>query len=239
MKSIPILIHTHSEYSFLWPAAIPLLEKYANGYTIIWCCDSILNFKIPEMWTIYLYSNDEPWSYRIKGCLDKIDTEYLIYLNEDMLLIDNLSEEKIESCLEFMKINRCEFLMSYLWNNRQGAFTTNYKDYIFVKMFSHYIHPAIWKKSLLYEMCSLRLNTNENETPQCYEITSQRNCYGIYNTKYKTELSTRSLFFPHMHAIFQGKWTFNRYPCLKALVESYGIDTSIRKIDDTWMIEYL
>ena len=235
---IPIIIHTHSEYSFLWPAAIPLLEKYAKGFPIVWCCDSLLDFKLPDSWTLYTYSKEAPWSERIKGCLQTIDSDYVIYLNEDMLLIDTLSEEKIEHCLEFMRTNNSEFVMSFVWNNRPGYINSKYKDYVFVKMFSHYIHPAIWKKTLLNELCSLKLNTNENESPQTYNITSKRNCYGLAHTKFQTELSTRSLFFPHMHAIYQGKWTFYRYPYLKALLESYGIDTTKRQVDDTWMVEY-
>jgi hypothetical protein len=78
--TIPILVYTHSEYSFLWKAAKPLLEKYAKGFQIIWCCDSLLDYKIPDSWKLYTYDPSLIWSDRVKGCLETIDSEYLIYI---------------------------------------------------------------------------------------------------------------------------------------------------------------
>ena len=66
---IPILVYTHSEYSFLWKAAIPLLERYAKGFQIIWCCDSLLDYKLPDSWTLYTYDPSLSWSFRVKACL--------------------------------------------------------------------------------------------------------------------------------------------------------------------------
>ena len=233
---IPILLYTHSDYSFLWKAAIPLLEKYAKEFHIIWCCDSLLEYKIPDSWTLYTYDPSLPWGYRVKGCLETIDSEYLIYIQEDWLLIDSIIPEKIEHCLEFMKELECEFLMSYPNNIRDGIYISKYENYFFVKIFSHYFQPAIWKKTLLNELCTLGIPLNENETEKCFNISKDRNCFALLNTCQPNYMSTRAFFFPHIHAIVQGKWTFFKYPCLKALVEAYGIDTSTREINTTWTL---
>jgi len=155
-----------------------------------------------------------------------------------MLLIDSINRERIEHCLEFMKEVDCQFLMSYPNNVRDGAYGTKYKDYIFVKIFSHYFQPGIWKKSLLHEICSLNVPLSENESELCFSITKFKNCFAALNMLHDKDMSTRSFFFPHMHSIYQGKWTFFKYPCLKALVEAYGIDTSTRAIDTTWIPEF-
>jgi len=232
---IPIIVYTHSEYSFLWKAAIPLLEKYAKDFQIIWCCDSLLDYKLHPSWKLYSYDTSLSWGYRVKGCLETIESEYVLYIQEDWLLIDSIDSEKIEHCLEFMKDANCEFLMSYPNNVDPVAYTSKYDNYIFVKIFSHYFQPGIWKKSLLHELCSLNVGLSEYETEKCFSITKSRNCFATFNEKYENDLSIRSFFFPHMHAIFQGKWTFLKYPCLKALVEAYGIDTSTREIDRSWI----
>ena len=232
---VPILLYTHSEYSFLWKATIPLLERYAKDFHIIWCCDSLLDFKIPDTWTLYTYDPSLTWGYRVKGCLETIQSDYVLYVQEDCLLIDKIQPDRIEHCLEFMKHVDCEFLMSYPNNLRESILTSKYENYIFIKIFSHYMQPGIWKKSLLHEICSLNVPLNENETEKCFSITKTRNCYATYNIQHKKDMSTRSLFFPHMHSIYQGKWTFFKYPCLKALVEAYGIDTTTRSIDTTWI----
>lgn len=232
---IPILVYTHSEYSFLWKAAIPLLEKYAKGFQIIWCCDSLLDYKLPNSWILYTYDTSLSWGFRVKGCLETINSEYVLYIQEDWLLIDYMDSEKIENCIEFMNINDCEFLMSYPNNIREEAYTSKYENYVFIKIFSHYFQPGIWKKSLLHELCALNGGIHEYESEKYFSISKSRNCFSTYNVRHTKDLSTRSLFFPHMHAIFQGKWTFFKYPCLKALVEAYGIDTSTRETDISWI----
>jgi hypothetical protein len=236
---IPILVYTHSEYSFLWKAAIPLLERYAKDFEIIWCCDSLLDFKLPSDWKVYIYDPLLSWGYRVKGCLETITSDYVLYIQEDWLLIDSISKERIEHCLEFMKEIECEFLMSYPWNNLEGTYASEkYDDYVFIKMFSHYFQPGIWKKSLLYELSSLNISISEYESEKCFKITKDRNCYGVFHLKNDKHLTTRSFFFPHMHSIVQGNWTFLKYPCLKALVEAYGIDTTSRGIDLSWTPEF-
>ena len=235
---IPILLYTHSEYSFLWKAAIPLLEKYAKGFHIIWCCDSLLDYTLPDSWTLYIYDPSLPWGYRVRDCLETIESEYLIYIQEDWLLIDSMDPEKISCCLNFMRKFNCEFLMSYPHNTLDDIYEFEYEHYIFIRIFSHYFQPGIWKKSLLNEICSLGTALNQNENENCFNLSKDRNCFALYNTLHTNDMSTRSFFFPHMHAIFQGKWTFFKYPCLKALVEAYGIDTSTRGIDITWITEF-
>lgn len=236
---IPILVYTHSEYSFLWKAAIPLLTQYAKGFEIIWCCDSLAGFVLPPTWRLYTYGPSLVWSERIKGCLETIDSEYLIYLQEDWLLIDNLDSERIKFCLEFMKAYDSEFFMSFPYNIvDSNNIYFEFESYRIVSIFSHYMQPAIWKKSLLYELSSLKIALSEYESEKCYSITKSRNCLGIYDTLFEKDMTTRSFFFPHMHAMYQGKWAFLRYPTLKALVESYGIDTTTRRVDTEWLINY-
>ena len=232
---IPILVYTHSDYSFLWKAAIPLLTQYAKGFEIIWCCDSA-DVALPPTWRLYTYDPSLIWSERLKGCLETIDSEYLIYLQEDCLLIDDLDSDKIDFCIEFMKEHNSEFFMSS--QNNSTDFYYDFESYRIVSMFSHYMQPAIWKKSLLYELSSLNIALNENESEKCYSITKSRNCLGIYDTLFEKDLTTRSFFFPHMHAISRGKWTFLKYPTLKALVEAYGIDTTTRGVDTEWIVNY-
>lgn len=236
--TIPILVYTHSEYSFLWKATIPLLEKYAKDFQIIWCCDSLLEYKLPSNWTLYTYDPLLSWGYRVKGCLETIQSDYLLYIQEDWLLIDSLDKERIEYCIKFMKFFKCEFLMSYPNNVREGGIGSEYENYVFLKIFSHYFQPAIWKKSLLHEICSLNTSLKDNESELCFSITKSRNCCAMYNTLHDNHRTTRSFFFPHMHAIVEGKWTFLKYPCLKSLIEAYGIDTTTRGIDTKWTIPF-
>ena len=64
---------------------------------------------------------------------------------------------------------------------------------------------------------------------------STKNCWSVQNRETVLSLrTTNSLFFPHMHALSQGLWNFTKYPTLKLLLESYGVDTSTRGTHSWW-----
>ena len=239
-SKISILLYSHSDYSFLWKATIPLLVKYASEMKIYFLCDSTANFEIPESWTTILYDpTTTVWSERINIALNLLPSEYIVYLQEDWLLIEPLKLDVFEYLLEFMECKDSEFLMSYAWDNTNtDDISTIYDGYILQPMpHGHLMHPAIWKKSLLEKICEKPL-TLKNYEGSTRDLTRDHNCYCVTNTNNYIGLITKSLFFPHYHALNGGRWVFKRFPELQELLESYGIDTSIREIETEWMKGY-
>ena len=238
MNSISILVYTHSDYSFLWKASIPLLEKYASKFQIHWCCDKLLDFTLPASWKLHTYDPNLVWSGRLRECVKSIPDEYILYSQEDMLLIDNVEESKVTYLLNFMKDKRCEFLMGGIRQMiASEEIPTPYEDYVLQRIHGHWMQPSIWKKTLLERIVAHDMTIRENELGVAYELTKQAICYAIVNKRFH-EQSTRTLYFPHMHSINGGKWTFLKYPVLKSLVEMCGIDTSTRGVDTKWLIDY-
>jgi hypothetical protein len=236
-KELSFVVYTHSEYSFLWKAFIPLLEKYAPEFQVYWCCDKLLDFKLPSSWIIHIYDTSLNWSYRIKDCVEKINTDYLIYLQEDWLLIDKVEESKIKYILEFMKSRQCEFVMAGIRQKiASEPISTIYENYVFQRINGHWMQPAIWSKSLFEKLVNIDIPIKEYELGAAYVLTKTAVCYSLTNNGFQ-EQSTRALYYPHMHAIVGGKWTFLKYPVLKALVETFGIDTKTRDVDTKWLIK--
>jgi hypothetical protein len=202
------------------------------------CCDSILDFKLPSNFIPVFYNDKVNWSFRIKEALKIMNYEYVLYLQEDWLLIDNMCPDKISYLTLFMKEKGCEFLMSDIRQRWiESPIPTIYEDYEFQRINGHWMQPAIWKKTLLDRIVENDIAMKDYELKEAYEITKSVICYAIRNVRFK-EVSTRTLYFPHMHSIVGGNWTFIKYPTLKALVESYGIDTSRRGVDKTWILDY-
>jgi hypothetical protein len=237
---IPIVLYTHSEYSFLWRATIPLLERYAAGFKIYWVTNDMADFSVPASLTVRYYSESLPWSFRILPTLKEIAGDYVMYLQEDWLLINHLPKERLANFVEFMQEVSCEFLMSYPFPWIDTPYFIELGDVHAYSMPCHYMQPAIWKKSLLEELCCEPRTIKEYENQECYEITSGRNCLGVINRDYKVKKchTTSSPLFPYMHAIIKGEWTFLRYPALKALVEAYGVETKGRGINTDWFVEF-
>lgn len=138
-----------------------------------------------------------------------------------------------------MKDNSIDFMMSYTYNGEIGEFKgkSKYDNYEFRKITCHYMQPAIWEKRLFMKILNLDIPLSIAESSLPVSITRNANCYAIKYTM-SPDVSIPTLYFPHMHAIFNGQWTFIRYPQLKALVESYGIDTSTREITHGWITTY-
>jgi hypothetical protein len=237
---IPIILHTHSDYSDVWKITIPLLEKYASNYTIYWCSDSILDFKLPYNFIFIKYDNCLNWSSRFKDCVDLFDSEYFLYIHEDWLLIDYIDTNIINYLLDFMFKNKVDFLMSYIRDNglpeykNQIPIPSIYDGYEFRKIIGHYLQPAIWNKNLFKKIIALNVTMNNGELKIVNDITESANCYGIIWTKTQHR-STTTLYFKHIHSIHGGKWLLIKYPYkLLPLLESYGIDYRIRGISPNW-----
>jgi hypothetical protein len=101
----------------------------------------------------------------------------------------------------------------------------------------HFFQPAIWNKKLFMKILDLDISLKNYEEDIVNNITENAKCYSIIYT-ITNDVSIPTLYFPHMHAINKGKWTFIKYPCLKALIEEYDIDTSSRGIDTTWLTNF-
>jgi len=240
-KEIPIVLHTNLEYSFLWKATIPLLQRYASGFTIYWITDSLGDYVLPENFIVRTYEPSTPWSSRIHPVLKEIQQDYVIFLLEDWLLIDHLSPERLYIMTQIMDLTGCKLLMSYAcptWGEYSTVSRAKFQNMEFYQQPRHYFQPALWKKELLEEVLSVPFKLSECETDYCNSITSKEVCMGVHDIDYPGYYSITSPLFPHMHAIVGGKWTFKKYPTLKVLLESFGIDTTTRGIDNTWTLEF-
>jgi len=234
---IPILLYTHSEYSFIWNATISLLEKYAPNYEIYWFSDSLVNYVLPANFKFCIYDPKVNWSLRLRKHVDAINSDYFIYLHEDWLLTDTLDKEKVRYLVNYMKDKAIEFMMSYPRGRLEHIDKSIYDGYDFFKIEGHYFQPAIWNKHLFMKILHLDIPLRDCESGIVNNITERAICYSIIYTNGR-DVSIPTLYFPHMHAINNGKWTFIRYPQLKSLVESYGIDTTTRGISNEWITEY-
>lgn len=235
---IPIILHTHSEYSFLWNVAIQLLQKHVPfGYKIYWFSDTLLDFTLPENFIFCKYDPKLVWSARFGTYIEMIDSDYILYIQEDWLLTYNIDSEKVEYILKYMRDNSIDFIMSYSRGHEQFIEKSEYENYDFIKIRGHYFQPAIWSKELFTKIINLNIQMNQNESGAAFDITVNSNCYCIRYTKSR-DVSIPTFYFPHMHAICAGKWTFIRYPQLKEMVESYGIDTTTRGVCTNWITDY-
>lgn len=246
-SKISILIYTHSDYSFIWPALIGQVEKYVDKDIEIHflyndTIDNIVLHQIPDHWLKHVYNDQLIWTKRVHSVLYEIKTEYILFLHEDWIPIGSVSKKLLEQMCDVMTHNNWDYLLSYshfsVTDNQPGIFT-GYDDYYFYKSDSHIFQPAIWKHSVFEEFSRVLNKTkHQNEDQECLSFMRNKNTYEVQNVKtvrqYRT---TNSLIFPHIHALAEGLWTFTKYPSLKELLGGYGIDTDTRGIHTWWELD--
>jgi hypothetical protein len=246
-EEVPILVYTHSEYSFMWDAMIPLLKKHAKDIEIHWLYEknadkTLIEKYLPNDWIKHEYDESDIWTKRVGKCLENINSEYILFLHEDWLPIGDLSKDILKHMVYFMKSVNCGFLLSYSHIstvNRGINVYSGIGDYYFYPEQNHIFQPAIWKKSVFQDFCNiLNKSKHENEDNDCLNFMGARNCWSVQNSKTVTTLrTTNSLFYPHMHALSEGLWNFKKYPSLKQFLESFGINTETRGIHTWWELD--
>jgi hypothetical protein len=247
MTKISILVYTHSEYSFMWKPMCELLKKYATNIDIHWLFEEtadprVVDSHVPLEWYKHTYSENLVWTKRVLKGLCEIKDDYVLFLHEDWLPINNIKLDVLNKMTAFMENERCGFLLSYSHISRtstQPGVYTGFKDYYFYSEDNHIFQPAIWNKKVFAEFCYvLNKSKHQNEDTDCLNFMRGKNCWSVQNRETVTTLrTTNSLLFPHMHALSEGLWNFTKYPTLKTFLESFGVDTSTRGIHTWWELD--
>jgi hypothetical protein len=247
MTAVPILVYTHSEYSFLWDAMVPLLKLYASEVPIYWLTndstpDELRQKYIPNTWNYLTYNEHDIWTTRVATGLNSIKEDYVLFLHEDWLPVGKIEPKILSDMTKFMKNQNCGYLLSYSHYSKtdiQEGIESGYQDYLFFYETDHIFQPAIWKKSVFLQYCTvLKKSKHENEDMESRLFMKEHNCWSVQNKKtVRTLRTTNSLFFPHMHALSEGLWNFTKYPTLETFLQSFGIDTKTRGVHSWWELD--
>jgi hypothetical protein len=118
INKVPILIYTHSEYSFLWKAMIPLMEEHAFDSEVHFCYDKsapaeLIKNMVPSRWILHTYDESMVWTDRVLKALNEMNSEYILFLHEDWLPIAKIDLSILSNMAEFMKSRNIGFLNSH------------------------------------------------------------------------------------------------------------------------------
>jgi hypothetical protein len=254
----PILIYTHSDYSFIWPALIGQFEKYVKNIEVHFGYNNTLldisDYNIPSNWILHTYEDTSIWTDRVNQILKQFESKYVLFIHEDWIPTNYVRGSVIDDMTEFMDEFSCGFLLSYInpghpriserlhdpSATKEFGIKSKYDEYYFYKEDSHIFQPAIWKKSVFEEFTEkLKKTKHQNEDQECLAFMRNKNTYSIQCEKdIIHKRTTTSLFFPHMHSLSEGLWNFGKYASLKELLNSYGVDTDSRGIHTWWALDW-
>lgn len=255
--TVAVLIYTHSEYSFFWPVMVGQFAKHNIDCRIHLLTDAstpphLFSDVIPTSWIIHTYDPLLIWTERVKKALKELDEDYVLFLHEDWIPVGPISMERLKEIASFMEENNIGFMLSYhnfgcplncthtrLPDKVKQFSDTKDQAYKYQNEPHHIFQPAMYKRTtfLLYtEMC--KKTKHQNEDLESLFFWSLQNCWSVQNMETQYSIRTmNSYMFPHIHALSEGKWNLTKYPTLKGLLESYGLETESRGDHPWWELD--
>ena len=232
-----IFLYSHSDYSDIWNLTFGQIYKHIDldEVSIIFCVNKLNNYNIDNRIKVVYYDDSQIYSDRILNNIMNLNYEYILFLHEDWVIINDFSNMYILDIMNFMKKNNILHIRSY---KNYGKSNIN-PDIFNIKLnisnipvpTTHFIsiQPGLWEKKMLIELYS-----NKSDKPNILEEKTNNN---IFINKYKNcfyfetiNIAENSKMFPHIHTIAYGRWALcnDYYNKLETLLLYYNINIKIR-----------
>lgn len=184
MKNTSVVVSSCDKYRYLWDIQLKLFEKYWGGcpYTIYMVSEtsdlpnnSYGNLKLENFKSNISPTGPGDWSTNLVKLLKTIDSEYIIYLQEDYVFIREVDQSKVEKLLTYAQennINYIRFHTSPPGNGQSVQISDNLaiKEILLGTQWRNSLMLSIWKRETLLSM----LESNLGITPWSFEHHSER-----------------------------------------------------------------
>lgn len=236
MKNLALFTWTNKEYEDVFPAYFGNVEKYfpqiEKSYVAINELSEVISDNHLQL------VNEEKYSYaeRVLGCLENIEEEYILYMQEDFILYDAVVSEEINKCFEYLKTGEtsCVKLIRSGSDSLNDQVSNNiYRSCDFLSA----VHQAtLWNKSHFARV----IESLNPKTLRDFEINGNASRtmkeLGYQSVFYFDESSSPrgghfdSKVFPYIAtALIKTKWNTEEYLLeITKLSEDYKIDLSER-----------
>lgn len=215
MENLTIFTYTHSNARNLHAPYFGRLSQHFPHETGLILCDIPVDH---PTFRCHMYENWQPfWQQMVDG-LNKVETEFVLYMQEDYILYEAVNTAYIERCVEKMQENWHIGFWRLIWS---GMPEEDFRYYglspaIVPKMSDYYYstQATIWRTSMLKEMFSLsavNCITDELRNSQhLRSICATGYCCANFKRKVGGHIETED--FPYIAtAKVKGRWNTEEY----------------------------
>lgn len=195
-----IVMMAFDSYSDVWEGFIYCKEKYwadcLYPMIIVTCEKRNVPYGIDEVITT---GGQLEWTERLHQALEQIDTEYILFMLEDLYIDRKVDSNRIEQCIDLMKqfdIGHLR-LMTDIKYQREFEPDHRYGEYMVGHAYRISTHPAIWKREYLFRLTEKPMNAWDFERVISYES-------GKYPERC---LCTKETVVSFTNTIWRQKWT--------------------------------
>ena len=229
---IGYVFYSHYEYSDVWKVMKGQAEKFFKERRKIFFTNDTGSFDFSG-WEVVLYDDSLPYQKRVASCLEKINDEFVIIHQEDMIFIEQPNFDIIENdLLKLVKSGDLDLIKfckaCYTGSDHAPMGKNLFKN---PDNLSYAVQPTIGKKEIIYNIFNNTFGANIWE----FEVNSA-NIVNFLNYKsayyYQGNERKRGMYhwdssvYPYLKsAILKGRWDFQMYrEELVKLQNEYGID---------------
>jgi len=240
ISSYAIVVNTHSSSRDVLDLFLIQLEKfYPNNKVYIF---TDIGDGLDPKYTPIIYNSKDMFRTQYLECIEQVPEEFILYLNEDYILYDNVNVEKINHYLSILDSNPD---MSFIRLARGPNFTDKtFEDdlYYLTHQQDHFYSQtaAIWRTESIKKIHEigpdLHIGAGGAQHGH-FEVAGNALCeeLNMVGLAYYGKEPKRGMYhydtdiFPYVAtAIIKGKWNASEYPKeLLPLLEEHNID--IRK----------
>jgi hypothetical protein len=233
---LSILVMSCDAFEDVWQPFFILFNKYWADcpFPKYFCTDSKSVFQrgfIP-----ITVGDNLAWSYRLKKALEKIDTPYILFLQDDFFLMKAADTERIKKYLEIIHTEHAGLLRIFPTPPPNKPFKS-YTDIGFIEKNVPYrvsCQAAIWDKEVLLELI------NETENIWAFEIEGSKRAneidkpfLSVFVDKAGTPLEAGNYAYTYFcTAVLKGKWMRGAVRLCRN--EGIELDFNKRKVETWW-----
>jgi hypothetical protein len=228
------------------------IEKFANKFN-----SYVFSNKLPESnilnqekHKVFIYDNSDPYYKHWVNCLENIKEKYIIYLQEDFLLYDNVDYDRILECKKFLEETDFSFTRFGKFELRLGIHRSEFKikNYPDIKLgndiYDAYCHDkdcyafmmqaSIWKKQDFLDLYNKVKADIWHESPVwnagMRAINMKGSFHHVNSLPQLGKWHWESKVWPHIcTAVGYGKWSITHHDHrLTDILRQYNVDPKTR-----------
>lgn len=239
LDEVCCITYTTSKYADLWPCHFGQLSKHLGGLKSFVLSDygsgNVFDFK--EHVLIEHDDNAPYWKQYVQA-LDKIEEDYVIYLQEDFFLYDDVNHKLLERALEFLKSSDYDYVR-LIRCGYQTPLDRHVKDNFFeVDMATpdaFCMQATLWKKRRMRQLYTHVASQKWLEGEHWNVGARQIGIKGVFTWNGESKRGKfhyDSVVFPYVcTAVCKGQWALDEYPeTMARLIKEYNIDVTKRGV---------
>jgi len=224
MNNFPIVVYTHTDMRDMWSMFFGQLRKYLNGYRVYVVVNK-LDDLIPSEYTQVYYDDTKQYTERLEEALSKIAASVILFLHEDMILVDTPMHDSLQTYFEYVKNRRVRSIkLVYAGDHcRESSFD---KTLVMNEYSKFSIQPTLIRPDAFLEILKNTQPMNIWRFEESISINSEDYMCKIGGEQKRGLYHYDSFVFPYIAtAINKGKWNTTEYrPELNRLFSEYGMD---------------